>query len=200
MSASAVLGAAATALGYLAGLEGDYSNIDWSVVANWLGGFGITGAGIGWLTSAKQEDKTAVNWTSGFRFSARSITNLSGVEPVLVEIAERALQLSTIDFAITSGLRTLEEQAELKRRGKTPILHSRHLYGYAVDVMAWVDGKESWDIEHYKIIAKAFEQAAAERGVLLNWGGDWKSVDGPHFELSKIQYPDKVIDLAELAA
>jgi peptidoglycan L-alanyl-D-glutamate endopeptidase CwlK len=32
--------------------------------------------------------------------------------------------------------------------------------------------------------------AAAELGVAIVWGGDWKSFkDGPHFELDKKVYP-----------
>jgi peptidoglycan L-alanyl-D-glutamate endopeptidase CwlK len=32
--------------------------------------------------------------------------------------------------------------------------------------------------------------AAAEEGVALVWGGDWKTFrDGPHFELSRTRYP-----------
>ena len=32
--------------------------------------------------------------------------------------------------------------------------------------------------------------AAKKEGVLLEWGGDWKTFkDGPHFQLPWVQYP-----------
>jgi peptidoglycan L-alanyl-D-glutamate endopeptidase CwlK len=31
--------------------------------------------------------------------------------------------------------------------------------------------------------------AAAELGVAVVWGGDWKMRDGPHYELDRRKYP-----------
>ena len=79
-----------------------------------------------------------------------------------------------------------------------------------------VDGKLSWDWEHYFLIADAMRDAAAELGVPMVWGGVWDKrlhtlsntkaavdsyvasrrqagrkafIDGPHFELSREVYP-----------
>ena len=63
-------------------------------------------------------------------------------------------------------------------------MKSKHLVGKAVDLVAYVDGKVSWEKQHYHTIASAMEQAATELNVKIRWGGSFKSFfDGPHFEL-----------------
>lgn len=125
-----------------------------------------------------------------FQFSRRSKANLVGVHAHLVLVAQRALQLSAVDFGVTEGLRTEDRQRELVADGKSQTMNSRHLTGHAVDVMAFVAGQGSWRWNHYEQIAEAFKAAADEIGVAITWGGDWESLkDGPHFELSWSVYP-----------
>lgn len=126
-----------------------------------------------------------------FRFSSRSLRNLEGVHPDLVAVAHRALELTEIDFLVTEGLRTREKQIELVRAGASRTTRSRHLTGHAIDVAAWVAGEVRWDWPLYAEISRAFKQAAAELKVPIVWGGDWKSFrDGPHYELSRTEYPE----------
>ncbi|OVZ72822.1 peptidase M15, partial [Yersinia intermedia] len=40
------------------------------------------------------------------KFSQRSENNLKGVNPALVKVVRRALELSPVDFGVTEGLRT----------------------------------------------------------------------------------------------
>lgn len=126
-----------------------------------------------------------------FRFSSRSLRNLEGVHPDLVAVAHRALELTEIDFLVTEGLRTREKQIELVRAGASRTTRSRHLTGHAIDIAAWVAGEVRWDWPLYAEISRAFKQAAAELKVPIVWGGDWKSFrDGPHYELSRTEYPE----------
>ncbi|HCP5357867.1 TPA: M15 family metallopeptidase [Escherichia coli] len=121
-----------------------------------------------------------------FSFSHRSENNMKGVNPRLVAIARRALVLSEVDFGITEGLRTKERQKQLFEQGKSMTMNSRHLTGDAIDVVAYIDGKVSWDWLLYEITSRAFKQAAAEYGENIEWGGDWKKLkDGVHFQLKK---------------
>ncbi|ENZ5479592.1 endolysin [Serratia marcescens BIDMC 44] len=123
--------------------------------------------------------------TANFRFSPRSEKNLQGVNPALVSVVRRALELSPVDFGITEGLRTMERQHEMVRTGKSQTLKSRHLTGHAVDVVAYLGTNISWEWKYYEQIAAAFKQAGKELGTVIEWGGDWKSLkDGPHFQLS----------------
>ena len=120
----------------------------------------------------------------------RDRVRLLGVHPDLVKVVERAAQLTTVDFIITEGKRTLQRQRELVKAGASQTLQSRHLTGHAVDVAARVAGQIRWDWPLYYKIAEAFKKAATELSVAVEWGGDWKSFkDGPHFQLSKTRYP-----------
>ena len=125
-----------------------------------------------------------------FRFSSRSYKNMVGVRPELVAVTSLALARSSIDFAVTEGLRSEARQRELVRSGASQTLRSRHLTGHAVDLAAWVDGGIRWDWPLYERLSEAMLGAAGDLGVGLEWGGHWQSLkDGPHFQLPWAQYP-----------
>jgi len=127
---------------------------------------------------------------SNFKFSQRSENNLKGVNPDLVKIVRRALQLSPVDFGVTEGLRTVERQRQLVAAGKSQTMNSRHISGHAVDVFAYPTSAGSWEWKYYEQIATAFKQAAKELNIPVEWGGDWKTLkDGPHFQLPHAKYP-----------
>ena len=121
-----------------------------------------------------------------------SAANLSGVNPLLIQVVTLALKLTSVDFGIPSsgGLRTPEQQRKLFDLKASPldgtIKISNHQSGNAFDVFAYVDGKASWDIGHLNEVATAVLASASQLGVKLAWGGHWKRfVDRPHFEVSK---------------
>lgn len=117
--------------------------------------------------------------------SERSRKNLVGVHPDLVRVVERAAE--RVPFIVTEGVRTLERQRQLKAAKRSWTLNSRHLNGHAVDV---VDADGKYDIPDMDHIAVVMKGAAAELGVPIDWGGDWKSRDTPHFELNWKAYPE----------
>jgi len=124
-----------------------------------------------------------------FKLSARSRKAMEGVHSDLVRVVERAIQLTTVDFVVLEGRRTVERQKELFAQSATKTMNSRHLTGHAVDLAAWV-GSVRWDWPLYNHIASAMKQAARELNVPVIWGGDWISFrDGPHFELDRRTYP-----------
>jgi peptidoglycan L-alanyl-D-glutamate endopeptidase CwlK len=125
-----------------------------------------------------------------FAFGARSLARLNGVHPDLVRVMKRAIGCSTLDFTVLEGLRTLETQKKYFAAGATRTMNSRHLTGHAVDVAPLVDGAVRWDWPLYHQLAKVIKKAAADEGVAVQWGGDWRSFkDGPHWELPWKQYP-----------
>lgn len=107
-----------------------------------------------------------------------SLDKLKGVNPELVKVVKRAIELSGIDFRVAEGLRTKETQARYVRQGKSQTMNSRHLTGHAVDLVAVVNGAVSWDFNHYYTIATAMAKAATELGVRVRWGGCWSVITG----------------------
>lgn len=120
----------------------------------------------------------------------RSIARLQDVHPDLVRVVRRAAALSSLDFTVLEGLRTLARQKQLLAQGATRTLNSRHLTGHAVDLAPMIDGTVSWDWPLYHRLAKIVKAAAAQENVPIVWGGDWRTFkDGPHWELPWKQYP-----------
>ena len=112
-----------------------------------------------------------------FKLSKRSRTNLVGVQPQLVAVVERAIQLTTVDFAVTEGLRTEAKQRELVAKGASQTMNSKHLTGHAVDLVAFIGGRISWELNLYDEIADAMRLAALEKNTGIRWGAAWNIPD-----------------------
>jgi peptidoglycan L-alanyl-D-glutamate endopeptidase CwlK len=126
-------------------------------------------------------------WT----LSARDMTRLSGVNPAIPRVLARAAADGAPTFAVIEGLRTIKRQRELVASGASKTMRSRHIHGFAVDIAPIIGGKISWDWPAFYPLAKAIKAAAVAEGVVLNWGGDWRTFkDGPHWELPPATYPD----------
>ncbi len=109
-----------------------------------------------------------------------------GVKPELVSVILGAGVV--VDFVVTCGLRTREEQIEMVRRGASQTMKSKHLTGDAVDLAVLKDGKSTWEFPEYAKLAGVVKSIAAKHGVHIAWGGDWKTLkDGPHFELTSTE-------------
>jgi len=147
-----------------------------------------------------------------FSLSSRSLAKLDGVNGNLVEVVKKAIEKTKIDFGVTFGMRTVEEQTALVAAGRSQTMKSKHLDGRAVDLMAYVDGKGCWELNVYDDLCDAMKDAAEELGVSIKWGAAWSEgdirsypgtaedammkyidlrrsqgrrpfIDGPHFEL-----------------
>jgi peptidoglycan L-alanyl-D-glutamate endopeptidase CwlK len=147
-----------------------------------------------------------------FELSQRSLERLEGVEDSLVVVVKRAIQLTKVDFGVSEGLRSVPRQMELVARGASKTMKSKHIDGLAVDLVAYISGRMSWELNLYDDIADAMAAAAKEHGVTVRWGGAWHIddigtwqgkmedamttyidlrrsqgkrpfIDGPHFEL-----------------
>jgi len=147
-----------------------------------------------------------------FSLSSRSLAKLDGVNGNLVEVVKKAIEKTKIDFGVTFGMRTVEEQTALVAAGRSQTMKSKHLDGRAVDLMAYVDGKGCWELNVYDDLCDAMKDAAEELGTSVKWGAAWSEgdirsypgtaedammkyidlrrsqgrrpfIDGPHFEL-----------------
>jgi peptidoglycan LD-endopeptidase CwlK len=102
-----------------------------------------------------------------FRPGKLSRSRLEGL-PQLVRVVERAIQDHDPGFRIQEGVRTRERQAELVARGASRIMHSRHLTGHAVDLVALDGGEVSWQwvaavMQAFRLIVTLSRSASTRR-------------------------------------
>ncbi len=120
----------------------------------------------------------------------RSLSRLEGVHPDLVRVVKRAAAMSSIDFTVLEGLRTIERQKQLFAQRATTTMKSRHLDGHAVDLAPMIGGEVRWDWPLYHQLEPIVKAAAAHERIAIEWGGDWKTFkDGPHWQLPWKEYP-----------
>lgn len=113
-----------------------------------------------------------------FALSTRSLTKLQGVDERLVKIVRRAIQITTVDFGVVDGVRTPEQQMEYFKKGVSQIaVGGKHVEGKAVDLMAYIGDRGSWELNLYDNIADAMKQAAIEQNVAIRWGAAWNVDD-----------------------
>jgi len=133
------------------------------------------------------------------KFSQNSLSKLITVEKVLQDAFNQAIDLTKIDFGISHGKRTADEQFELFKKGreyrngefyivnKDEVVtyldgfskKSMHQYGRAVDIFCYVNGKVTWEPEYYYYVAGLISVIDP----FIKWGGFWKWKDLPHFEI-----------------
>ena len=141
------------------------------------------------------------------------MSKMTGIKNELHTIVCEAIRLTKIDFGVICGKRTEAEQQELVAKGASQTMKSKHLTGDAVDLMAYVGSRASWELNLYDDIADAMKQAAKNNNVKIRWGAAWHIdnfaeyegtaedamndyidlrrsqgrrpfIDGPHFELN----------------
>ena len=144
-----------------------------------------------------------------YSFAQSSLDKMEKVHPKLVEVMKAAIENSPFDFRITSGARTTEEQKALFALGRTKpgkivtytngvTSKSNHQikddgYGHAVDIFPCgviengvyrkFTSEEGYDEKKLKLIANHILNIAKSKNVNVEWGGNWKMKDTPHFEL-----------------
>src|SRR5210317_440562 len=112
-----------------------------------------------------------------FQLSSRSLSKLEGVNEDLVEVVKDAIHLTKVDFGVTYGLRTLEEQKRLVAEGRSQTMKSKHLEGRAVDLVAYFGSDISWELNVYDDICDAMAEAARKNDVAIKWGAAWSEGD-----------------------
>ena len=108
-----------------------------------------------------------------FKLSNRSLEKLEGVDKRLQQVVHYAIGETKVDFGVICGLRTIKEQKELVAKGASQTMKSKHLEGLAVDLMAYVGSRGSWELNIYDDIADAMREGAEEFGVKIRWGAAW---------------------------
>lgn len=112
-----------------------------------------------------------------FKLSGRSMKKLKGVNEGLVAVVKDAIGITKVDFGVTFGLRTLEEQKKLYESGRSQTMKSKHLEGRAVDLVAYFGSDISWELNVYDDICDAMAEAARKNDVAIKWGAAWSEGD-----------------------
>ena len=157
----------------------------------------------------KNLDKVEKTENGNYSFSQESLKQMSKVHPKLIEVMKAAITNSPYDFRITDGARTAEEQNYLYQQGRTRPgqkvtncdgykAKSNHQikadgYGHAVDIFPCgviengvyrkFTSAEGYDDKKLKLIANHILAVAKSKNINIEWGGNWKMNDTPHFEL-----------------
>ena len=130
-----------------------------------------------------------------FKLSKRSLARLEGVDERMVRVVKTAISVSTIDFGVIQGLRTIEEQRELVAKGASQTMKSKHIDGLAVDLMAYIGSRGSWELTLYDNLAYAMKIAAEEEDVQVRWGAAWHINDIREFDGTMQDAMNEYIDL-----
>lgn len=135
---------------------------------------------------------------AGDDIPAAGDAKLEPVHPALRTLIQAASLRCLIPFTVIEGLRTKERQRELVARGASKTMNSRHLTGHAVDLWpldaagkALPSGSKQAEARLWadlREISAVVKTVAKERGVQIEWGGDW-GWDAPHFQLNRTVYP-----------
>jgi peptidoglycan LD-endopeptidase CwlK len=135
-----------------------------------------------------------------FKLSQRSLGKLDGVHPKLQEVVKLAIGYTNVDFGVTYGVRSLEEQERLYKSGRSQTMKSKHLlqddgFCHAVDVVAYDGSDVVWEINVYDDICDAFKKAAIEVGLPIKWGAAWSEGDIRTYEGTAEDAMNAYIDL-----
>lgn len=139
-----------------------------------------------------------------FKFGEKSLSKLSTVHPDLQKVMLYAITRSDIDFGISYGLRTVEEQFELYKKGRSLINgkwvvdktkggivtqkdginnKSKHNTGEAVDIFMVFPNNNGESYNRFALcyvagIVRSASEELYAKGVIKNkvtWGANWDS-------------------------
>ena len=130
-----------------------------------------------------------------YKLSERSLERLGGLKPELIAVVKRAIEITETDFGVTEGLRTVERQRELVAKKASKTMKSKHITGDAVDLVAYLGSRVSWEISLYDDIADAIQKAATELDVSIRWGAAWHIQDITKYAGSMQEATNEYVDL-----
>ena len=130
-----------------------------------------------------------------FKLSQRSLDKLEGVDERMQRVVKTAIGLTKTDFGVIQGLRTEAQQKELVAKGASQTMKSKHLTGDAVDLMAYIDGRASWELNLYDEIADAMKESARKNEIPIRWGASWHINDITKWNESMEDAMNSYVDL-----
>jgi len=120
-----------------------------------------------------------------YKLGKKSRRKMVGLHPLLAFAVEKAIQRSDVDFGVTDGVRSMKRQRKLVEQGKSKTFNSYHLYGLAVDLVPYVNGRYDWsDEKRFEAIAEAMKSVIKEYRLPIEWGYDKWGWDMPHWQMT----------------
>jgi len=120
---------------------------------------------------------------------------LEGINPDLIRVVTEAIKTTKVDFGVTCGMRTVEEQEKLVASGASQTMKSKHLEGRAVDLVAYVGSNITWQLNMYDDLADAMGDAACKLEVPIKWGAAWTIGDIGDFTGTMEEAMNEYVDL-----
>lgn len=124
------------------------------------------------------------------KLSQVSYRNLKGVNEQLIILVEKAIISTPVDFRVTDGLRTIEEQKHLVAIGASKTMNSKHLTGRAIDIVPWINGKPRWEWPLIYKLAEYIRTVAQEQNIRIRWGALWDV----HSFTSTVSKPQELVE------
>jgi peptidoglycan L-alanyl-D-glutamate endopeptidase CwlK len=133
-----------------------------------------------------------------FVFSKRSRQNIDSAHPLLRELARRALAQGILDMTVIEGHRDKTKQDQYYKSGasklKWPKSKHNKTPSEALDIVPYPLDWSDWDefLALSRLLKGTWEEMCEDdvegtKDWELEWGGDWKMRDGPHFQINKKQ-------------
>ena len=125
------------------------------------------------------------------------MSQMIGMNPVISFAVTIAIKRTKQDFGILrkGGVRTDPEQEEMYAQGRTKpgkkitwTLNSKHKEGNAVDLVAFIDGKPTWEEKYYKEIVEAMKGVIKDYDLNIDNGFDLWGKDIVHWQASYDDY------------
>ena len=123
------------------------------------------------------------------------MSRLEGINPDLIRVVSQAIKTTKVDFGVTCGMRTVEEQEKLVASGASQTMKSKHLGGRAVDLVAYVGSNITWQLNMYDDLADAMGDAACKLEVPIKWGAAWTVGDIGDFTGTMEEAMNEYVDL-----
>ena len=126
-----------------------------------------------------------------FKFGKKSLEllNKPGLDKRLVELCNKVIEITPIDFSIVETIRTKERQKELFESGKSKTMNSKHLEGKAIDIVGCYEKYEK--ARDIFFLVGLFYGVASMMGIKIRVGVLWENdsinknkwVDAYHLEI-----------------
>ncbi len=130
------------------------------------------------------------------RLGNRSNKNIKNIDPRLAVIIGAVLAEGNVDFTVTYGFRTKQEQQSLYAQGRTKPGNivtncdgvkkkSYHQTGKAIDFIPYPFNGDWNDVAPFKKVGDELVRVGKALGYNCSYGGNWTSFkDWPHFQIN----------------